>query len=466
MQKKFFARFNSFNLFEFNKYILLIIIVFLFVGCGKNAKINGCMKNVSNEKLTYYREHQIYPDEYHSIDISQTGEFHITLNDAEKEFIIIPFKKETAGFYVEKDTKITISGDMNSGNSFIFEGSTAEESMTFTSFLKIQKEILESSNGSLSEGIQTFEKNFHMILNNYKKHNNNEIFIKLLTLKYNYFREWVVENYLLTKKSAGSRYVQEQTDKHIAKLDINRQDESPELLVLSEFRTYLTIRLALLSNNIKYTDKDSCDSVIIEKSKIINNHFKGKIKDYLLTSMICESMRYQKVNMNVVNKIMNDVDNKKFKEEIQKTVSDMAKLEKGKPAPAFKFEDQYGKMRTLTEFRGKYTVIDIWASWCSPCLHEIPYIKKLAEKYKNNNIVFIGISVDEDKDVWRNIIKEKELDGIQLNTGGWDVTFMKNYNIIGIPHFIVIDKEGNIVLSNAQSPSEGLDNDIKNIPGL
>lgn len=138
----------------------------------------------------------------------------------------------------------------------------------------------------------------------------------------------------------------------------------------------------------------------------------------------------------------------------------------GKPSPTFKnYENYNGGTSSLKDFRGKYVYIDVWATWCGPCKVEIPYLKKIEQKFHDKNIEFISISVDDArrsgtmakayKD-WRAMVKDKNLTGTQLITGnGWDVDFIKKYKIdkTGIPRFILIDPKGNIIDPDAPRPS-------------
>ena len=72
----------------------------------------------------------------------------------------------------------------------------------------------------------------------------------------------------------------------------------------------------------------------------------------------------------------------------------------------------------------------MWASWCGPCKQEIPYLKKLKEKFKDKNIAIIGISVDENKSDWENILKSENIDGIQLFAAGWKNPLCESYNFV------------------------------------
>lgn len=124
----------------------------------------------------------------------------------------------------------------------------------------------------------------------------------------------------------------------------------------------------------------------------------------------------------------------------------------GRQAPDFAAADINGKRHRLSEYRGKYIYIDIWATWCAPCRAEIPYLKELEEKFRDNNIVFIGLSVDKDKSKWEEKVKSGELSGIQLYLGQ-ESSFQKKFKINGIPRFILLDMDGKVVNADMTRPS-------------
>ena len=128
-------------------------------------------------------------------------------------------------------------------------------------------------------------------------------------------------------------------------------------------------------------------------------------------------------------------------------------LKAGMESPDFKYKDVNGKTVSLKELRGKYVYIDVWATWCTPCRGELPYLKELEEKLKGKNICFLSISCDKDVEKWKQMVKDEKLGGIHVNTGG-DQAFMKSYGIKGIPRFILLDKEGKIISMEMTRPSQ------------
>ncbi len=125
-------------------------------------------------------------------------------------------------------------------------------------------------------------------------------------------------------------------------------------------------------------------------------------------------------------------------------------------APDFDYENYNSGKTTLESMKGKYVYIDVWATWCGPCRGEIPFLKTIEEKYKNKNIEFVSISVDEDKnhDKWKSFVTDKQLGGIQLFADkNWGSDFIRAFNINSIPRFILIDPKGIVIDADASRPS-------------
>lgn len=129
----------------------------------------------------------------------------------------------------------------------------------------------------------------------------------------------------------------------------------------------------------------------------------------------------------------------------------------GKPSPSFDYANFKGGKTKLSDLKGKYVYIDLWATWCAPCRAEIPHLQKIEEKYHGKNIEFVSISIDKAKDneKWKKFVTDKKLGGIQLFADkDWESQFVVDYGVTGIPRFILLDPKGNIVSSDASRPSD------------
>lgn len=137
----------------------------------------------------------------------------------------------------------------------------------------------------------------------------------------------------------------------------------------------------------------------------------------------------------------------------------------GQPAPKFaNYENHKGGTTSLDDLNGKYVYIDVWATWCGPCLREIPYLKEVEKAYHDKNIEFVSISVDDGRgfkgdaaaarEGWIKMVNEKELGGVQLlSDNGWSSEFIQGFQINSIPRFILIGPDGNVINADAPRPS-------------
>lgn len=143
------------------------------------------------------------------------------------------------------------------------------------------------------------------------------------------------------------------------------------------------------------------------------------------------------------------------KERMYQLLVDKADMTDGQEAFDFKFKNANDKEIALSDFRGKMVYIDVWATWCGPCLKEIPHLKKLEADYKDKNIVFLGVSIDSQKDYtkWKEFLIKEELVGVQLFAGDKAGEISKPYKITGIPRFILVGKDGKIISADAPRPS-------------
>ena len=123
-----------------------------------------------------------------------------------------------------------------------------------------------------------------------------------------------------------------------------------------------------------------------------------------------------------------------------------SEFKEGSMMPKFELPDQTGKMVSLEKFKGKYVLIDFWASWCGPCLREMPNVVKLYKECKGANFEIIGISLDNNKEAWLDAIKKNNMKWIQLcDFKAWMSTPAKKCGVKAIPQTILVDPTGKVI---------------------
>ncbi len=159
--------------------------------------------------------------------------------------------------------------------------------------------------------------------------------------------------------------------------------------------------------------------------------------------------------INLYNRLGDPIRESYFGQKVYSKFQRIENTSEGKTAPVFSGIDINGKPVSLSDYRGKYVLLDFWASWCIPCRKENPNMIELFKKYHAKGLEIIGISSDEDKNSWRSAIKN---DGIGL----WNhilnvpqvkeneiekdlLTISSQYGVLGLPTKVLVDTKGKII---------------------
>lgn len=168
-----------------------------------------------------------------------------------------------------------------------------------------------------------------------------------------------------------------------------------------------------------------------------------------------EGCRTYEQYMNIVQEYGTYLTTANHRQRMDAVSAKLYKGEKGEEAANFTYPDRNGKMVSLSDFRGKVVLVDVWATWCGPCRAEVPHLVKLEKEMKGKDVVFIGVSVDEKKDhqKWLEVLDKEGMHGVQLFASGWS-QIVKDYKIKGIPRFMVFDRTGKVITINSPRPSD------------
>lgn len=156
------------------------------------------------------------------------------------------------------------------------------------------------------------------------------------------------------------------------------------------------------------------------------------------------------------NHLSADVRNTAAGLEFAKFLSDRKNMLPGTKAPDFTQNDIDGKPVSLSSFKGKYVLIDFWASWCGPCRAANPELVQLHNDFKDRNFTILGVSLDEQagKNLWLKAIKDDQLTWTQVSDlKHWDNSVVKLYSVRAIPQSFLIDPNG-IIVAKGLSPAD------------
>lgn len=155
-----------------------------------------------------------------------------------------------------------------------------------------------------------------------------------------------------------------------------------------------------------------------------------------------------------------NVKNTKYMQFVDEKLSRYSKCVIGVVAPEITGKDTIGNAIKLSDYRGKYVIVDFWSSGCKYCRWETPNLKKALEKYQNKNLTILGVSSDWKKDMWMKAIHEDESYWDHLKIDKEDISgIFDSYCINGIPHIILVDPQGKILAKDLRGK------DIYGVPG-
>ncbi len=230
---------------------------------------------------------------------------------------------------------------------------------------------------------------------------------------------------------------------------------------------YLPGRLAPIFDDIlnyRYDNEVKTGAYEYVKGAILRDE---KLNDYreLLMALFVAHMSYgirMDYNMEVklIDFFQKDYPQSKYLVGLNYILTDYHELKSGMPMKDLEMRDVNGKVFKLSDLKKDLVYIDVWATWCGPCVDELKYAAKLSKKYSAYpDLKFLYVSIDSDTASWKKFLRKnsqiKGLHGIQ-NAGVLADSSMVTelYKINGIPRYILIDKNGNIVTANAKRPSQ------------
>lgn len=393
------------------KIVITIAIATLLFACTRTnpnlVTITGKITNPIGESVAFNST-----DTSYSTTINEDGIFEITFYLDSSTYLNLSHGAEVTAMYVKPGDKIDVTFDTKQfDESIMYEGSAA-------SFFLAKKYLLEEEGNFFGEVFYlSSSEEYKTILDEYKTALMNEFG----TLKDSIF----IKSEITGIDKGITNYISRQTKlskygKDVRLYMMERRE------VTKEFNFYAAIDSL---NSIEFNNmlKDYSVKFNVLLSKVSD-------KDYVIT----ENERIEKTTSN-------------WRE--RKTATDnMPK--KGELAIDFTYSDIDGNKVSLSSFKGNLVYVDVWATWCGPCIKQIPALQKLEEEYHGENITFLSVSVDNDKDAWLKMVNEKELGGTQLWAGGWS-GITKDYAIFGIPRFMLFSAEGNVISTNAPRPTSG-----------
>jgi thiol-disulfide isomerase/thioredoxin len=191
-------------------------------------------------------------------------------------------------------------------------------------------------------------------------------------------------------------------------------------------------------------------------------NFSGPARDYLLSRLMYQALTQGAgIPSDYRKRYRSYSQNKDYRKIIARASREQKRLQQDSPIVPNELTAVDGKTKIkleelLSRYKGKYVFVDLWASWCVPCLKEMPALEELSRKYPADKIAFLNVSVDSNVEAWRNRLNQFHMDSqssyLLLNKD--KAALVKEIGLSTIPRYALYDKEGKLVNADAPFPSE------------
>lgn len=444
--------------------LLILLLPVLLVACSKGGDVEITF-NVSNKKSNELKF--LVLDEQYTIGLDESGRGVKKISIPHETYAYVYSNNRSFTIYLTPDKNIDVSFDANDRANRIF---IYCDDKGINSYLATERNI------SYNSGYSSYRLDEKTYLNNLEfKIKKKREFLKSKKLPEAFTK---LENERIAYKVVEDIFFYPVYRRFFAKKGYKSSDkynkyidslfvERPDLLNLQPYKDFLIRYIEKKTLKTRSSNKTHL-SIIKHLDYVIDNVNSKEISDFLINAFAFSHIRKVGVagNEDIIKKYLDNVRDSRYRKKFSNVVERFRNLEKGKPAPDFSFKDTKDKEVSLKDLKGKYVYIDVWATWCSSCKGEIKYFHRLIREYRNKNIIFIGISLDENHTQWKYFTEKRKLKSIQLYAGD-NKNFSDEYLINTIPRFILIDKEGNIVDSFADRPSSRkIRMVLNNLPGI
>lgn len=443
------------------KRLTLLLVAFSIFACKQEEKIEYSVIKGKVENNTAENAIIQGHDFEARIPISDDGSFADTLHLKKDGLYQMYIGGERTGIYLEKgqnvdltlnaeefDETLKYSGDLANSNNFLAAKYLWEEQNVD------YKELYSFEEDEFFKKLDSEQKKMDSLYSTHQV--KNDKFDKMLKDENMYSRAALIENYQDAHRYySGVEDYQVGSDFYDDLKDINFKDTLAFRNSLA-YQSLLEIHFNRIANEETY-DSGNNNHTLLYLKKVDSSLPDGYAKDKLMVGHLQFWLKPDETLDEAYNIYKNSNPNSENLPELTQRYNQLKSLTAGNASPTFDYENYKGGTTSLSDLKGKYVYIDVWATWCGPCLREIPSLKEVEKDYAGKNIQVVSISIDEPKDYdkWKQMISEKSLGGLQLMAdNNWNSKFVKDYAILGIPRFILVDPKGDIVSADAPRPSD------------
>ncbi|MCH7399168.1 TlpA family protein disulfide reductase [Belliella sp. DSM 107340] len=453
--------------------ILMMALTFLIFSCGKEEVFNPKVIIAGKLLNTEVKEINIYQDqEIAKTSVSEDGSFQLEFDAESSENYSVRAGRE--GFslflspgdsvFVEVDSEdfknsFKLHGDHVSENTFIFEKDKLYRDSGMGNMMELMKLDKEAYFAKKNEFFATLTSQLEDLN---QKEGIDEEFVKLEEAYIEYQpllldSQYPMYHAYVNKVSQDSvDFPKEEVKTKIAALDLNRSD----LLKSGSYKALIDRRIGdTVSEIMKQDTTLAKSSEGYEKARfmamdsLLQNQ---EVKDQFLFDYIKSNLEYRgPVHVkSSYDKFIAENQSPKLQSKLEAIKQKWDPIMPGQEVPDFNFVNMEGDEVKLSDLKGNLVYIDIWATWCGPCIAEHPHWDKMKEEYKDKDISFLTVSIDDSKEPWEKMVKAKNMEGLQWFTeNAWRSEIAQHFMVNAIPRFLLLDKEGKVLDPSADRPS-------------
>lgn len=461
------------------KKLMLLLLVVALAACSQppanEIKISGTVENPTAKKVEvfYYTDFITNKLEKIEVDLDENNSFTAVLPLQSGNFVYVSMPRRTIMLYLVPGADITITFDANDPKKVpVIEGKKALESRFMVAFVdqidsKYSRNMLLNHVGNTNPGdfialMQTAYDEKLSFLEGHKDYRKfDKDFVKTLKTNFLYEKYGLMLEFPLAydffNPGAEPLVLPE------GYYDFMESENlfSDEFMNSRSYFNFLNVCLNkyMQENPEPESGKSHYERLFENATKI----FTGKTREAVLSQTMIYLLNFESfdVAQQFYAQYKELVQSPEMLQIVEQEYLTILALSPGKPAPDFTLTDISGAEVSLSDFAGKVVYLDFWASWCGPCMREVPFAKELKKRMAGqDDLVFLYISVDTDEAAWRNTVAEKQIEGVHLNVPGFDHQVPVSYNLKGVPTFYLIGRDGKIFNNRPPRPSNPLIDEV------
>lgn len=444
------------------KIVTSIAVISLLAACGEKAaegkvdyavlsgKVSSVDAKGENQKLLLLQNDEVVKE----IPVQADGTFRDTIREIGDNhfYYLVENPAVQTPLYLANGTNMELTLNEEVGKTMVSGSQTKQTQYLIERNSFINDRINGADSNLFGQKPQEFKENvkafFAELDKKLKAYGFDEEFVKNQEKWTNYkFVEYLTIFPTYHRYTSGNEAIL--PDDFYAERDGIDYDNAEEFRTIDTYRDLVRSKFYTIINNPN--DAENIKKFISEVNALKSDNIRADLAKGTFQLISPNST----VNKEIFDFINKNVTDEKVKEAAKKAYDVATKLTSGSPSPKFSnYENFNGGTTSLDDFKGKVTYIDIWATWCLPCRGEIPALKELEKKFHGKDVAFVSISIDQNKDEWKEFVKSEDLKGVQLFAeNAFESQFIQDYGIRQIPTFIIVDKEGKIVNADAPRPS-------------